>query len=157
MQHLHDLIARLYPDWPRALEGHRVQIYLADEARGWLHVETDGGGLDSPVKPSAVHHLHVSAEWTASDGTPQRPVVCMSVLAPSGLITDEWGPLAFTPACVPFLYVLTAFGRSDDTSSMQRVWTRVLGGKLVCRQSARAVGLRMLRAWDEQIGRQWRP
>ncbi len=156
MQQLHNLIFRLYPGWPRALVGHRVQIHLEEAGRGWLHVETDKG-LDSPVKPGAVHHLHVSAEWTASDDTPQRPVVCMSVLAPSGLVTDEWGPLAFTPACVPFLYVLTAFGQSDDAASMQRIWTRALGGKLVCRQRARAVGLRILRAWDEQIGRQWRP
>lgn len=158
MQHLHNLIVRLYPGWPGALKGHRVQIHLADDAQRWLHIETDeGGGLDSPVKPRAVHHLHVSGEFTGPDGSPRRPVALLSVFAPTGWVTDEWGSLAFTRECVPFLYALTAFGPADDAASMQRIWTRALSGRLVCHRSQVAAGLRMVREWDEQIGRQWRP
>lgn len=155
MQHLHNLIARLYPGWPRALEGHRVQIHL-DDGSTWLHIETDAG-VDSPVKPSALHHLHVSAEWTAAEGLTRQPVACLSVLAPTGLVTDEPGPIAFTPECVPFSYFLTAFGREDDPASMQRIWTRAPGGKMVCHPHAREIGVQMLREWDDQIGQQWRP
>lgn len=160
MQQLQNLISRLYPGWPPALEGHRVQIHLADDAQRWLHIETDeGGGLDSPVKPRAVHHLHVSGEFTGPDGSPRRPVALLSVFAPTGWVTDEWGSLAFTRECVPFSYVLTAFNPDDDgAASMRRIWTRAPDtGRLIRYRSDLAVGLAMLREWDREIGRRWQP
>lgn len=158
MQHLHNLIARLYPGWPASLTGHRVQIHLADEERGWLHIDSDdGGGLDTPVKPRALHHLHISAEWTDANGTPRRPVALLSVFAPTGLVTDELGPLAFTPECMPFLYVPTAWSTdAADAAQMQRVWTRRTTG-LVRRRSALRGGIALLRQWDDAIGGQWQP
>lgn len=136
-----------------------MQIRLADDGRGWLHIETDeGGGLDSPVKPRALHHLHVSAEWTAAEGLTRRPVALLSVFAPSGLVTEELGPLAFTRDCMPFLFVPTAWSYdATDAAQMQRVWTRNPAGRLLRRSRVLRDGLAMLRQWDEQIGRQWRP
>lgn len=156
MQHLHTLIARLYPSWPRALVGQRVQIHLADGST-WLHIETDAG-LDSPVKPRALHHLHVTAEWTAADGALRPPVALLSVLAPTGLVTDELGPLAFTSDCMPFLYVPTAWAYdATDAAQMQRVWTRNAAGTLLRRRNALRDGVALLREWDDAIGQQWRP
>lgn len=120
---------------------------------GWLHVETDEG-LDSPVKPGAVHHLHVSAEWTTAGGTPRRPVALLSIAY--GL--DARGLLAITPQALPWSYVVTAWtADAEDTASMRRCWKRAASGRLLCRRSQVAAGVAMLREWDAAIGQQWRP
>lgn len=154
MQHLHDLIARMYPGWPASLTGHRVQVHLED-AGTWLHVETDEQGLDSPVKPRAIHHLHISAEWTVSDGSLRRPVALLSVV----FDVDARGTPAVTPEALPWSYVVTAWNdAAEDPGSVRRIWTHApSSGRLICHRSEVGRGLVLLREWDHQIGRRWQP